>query len=170
MKLLKARVQKYRSIIDTGLFDVEILKTIMVGPNEAGKTVILKALQQLNKPKEIPGFDVLRDYPRSLYNDITTGKVSPGNVVVVTGYFSLEENDKALIPVEFQSCTYKIDKYLDNSFVHDLENCPSEICYRDIKSDLMRLIAHLDKQYTVENPDEETKKPSIIFRNGIFVF
>lgn len=66
MKLIKARVQNYRSIIDTGEFEIEELKTIMVGPNEAGKTVILRALQQLNKPKEIPGFDVLRDYPRSI--------------------------------------------------------------------------------------------------------
>lgn len=44
MRLYKARVQNYRSIIDTGEFEVETLKTIMVGPNEAGKTVILKLI------------------------------------------------------------------------------------------------------------------------------
>ena len=43
MKLIKARIQNYRSIKDTGEFDIEELKTIMVGPNEAGKTVILQA-------------------------------------------------------------------------------------------------------------------------------
>jgi ABC-type polysaccharide/polyol phosphate transport system ATPase subunit len=47
MKLIKARVQNYRSIRDTGEFEIEELKTIMVGPNEAGKTVILQALQKL---------------------------------------------------------------------------------------------------------------------------
>ena len=75
MRLVKARIQNYRSIIDTGVFEIEDLKTIMVGPNEAGKTVVLKALQQLNKPKDVAGFEALRDYPRSKYNDITSGRV-----------------------------------------------------------------------------------------------
>src|SRR5690554_3496090 len=107
MKLHKARVQNYRSIIDTGEFEVESLKTIMVGPNEAGKTLILQALQQLNKPSDISGFEVLRDYPRSLYNDITTGKVDPKDVTVVTGYFKLEKEDIEAIPEEFKNCIYK---------------------------------------------------------------
>ena len=53
MKLIKARVQNYRSIRDTGEFEIEELKTIMVGPNEAGKTVILQALQKLNRPEGV---------------------------------------------------------------------------------------------------------------------
>jgi predicted ATP-dependent endonuclease of OLD family len=114
MRLVKARVQNYRSIMDTGIFDVENLKTILVGPNEAGKTVILQALQQLNKPSDTVGFEVLRDYPRSLYNDISTGKVSPKDVTIVTGYFSLDDADKALIPLEFQNCTYKLYRNIDN--------------------------------------------------------
>ena len=72
MRLKSARIQNYRSIKDTGLFQVENLKTIFVGPNESGKTVILQALQQLNQPSDVAEFDELRDYPRSLYNDITT--------------------------------------------------------------------------------------------------
>ena len=64
MRLTKARVQKYRSVRDSGWFDVEDRKTILVGPNEAGKTVLLRALQQLSPPKGMDGFDPLRDYPR----------------------------------------------------------------------------------------------------------
>lgn len=85
MKLSKARIQNYRSIIDTGEFEIEDLKTIMVGPNEAGKTVVLRALQQLNKPDEVAGFDILRDYPRSKYNDISSGRVLAEDTIVVTG-------------------------------------------------------------------------------------
>jgi predicted ATP-dependent endonuclease of OLD family len=88
MRLYKARVKNYRSVIDSGEFEVEKLKTIFVGPNEAGKTVILRALQQLNKPDDIAGFDALRDYPRSEYNDITSGKVEVNDVVVVEGIFT----------------------------------------------------------------------------------
>ena len=164
MKLIKARVQNYRSIIDSGEFEIEKLKTIMVGPNEAGKTVLLKALQQINKPSDVQGFEVLRDYPRSKFNDIDTGKVDPKNVTVVTGYFELEDSDKAEIPKEFENCTYKFYKNIDNSTYHSLINAPNRLVFKDIKSDLTRLIAHLDKQYSIENPEEETKKPSIILK------
>jgi predicted ATP-dependent endonuclease of OLD family len=106
MRLKKARVTKYRSIRDTGWFDVENRKTILVGPNEAGKTVLLQALQQLNAPKDVPGFDVLRDYPRSEYNDITTGRVIPKKVTVVEAHFELEDADKDAIPENFRKSTY----------------------------------------------------------------
>ncbi|MDD2984703.1 MAG: AAA family ATPase [Crocinitomicaceae bacterium] len=164
MRLIKARVQNYRSIIDSGEFEIENLKTIMVGPNEAGKTVLLKALQQLNKPADVQGFEVLRDYPRSKFNDIDTGKVDPKNVTVVTGYFELEDSDKAEIPEEFRNCKYKFYKNIDNSTYHNLIDAPNRLNFKDIKSDLSRLIAHLDKQYSIENPEEETKKPSILIK------
>lgn len=166
MKLTKARIQNYRSIIDTGEFDIEELKTIMVGPNEAGKTVILKALQQLNKPSDVAGFDVLRDYPRSLYNDISTKKVLPKDVTVVTGYYTLEESDKELIPDEFKDCVYKSYKNIDNKLHHLLENAPSVVYYKDIKNDLTRMLSHLDKQYKIDNP-EETNTPSELVKSII---
>ena len=164
MRLIKARVQNYRSIIDSGEFEIEDLKTIMVGPNEAGKTVLLRALQQLNKPADVLDFEALRDYPRSLYNDISTQKVNPKDVTVVTGYFKLEKVDKDLIHKEFWSCTYKFSKNIDNSTYHSLIDAPSKITFKDIKGDILRLIAHLDKQYSVEHPEEETKKPSILIK------
>lgn len=164
MKLIKARIQNYRSIIDTGEFDIEELKTIMVGPNEAGKTVILKALQQLNKPSDVVGFDVLRDYPRSMYNDISTKTVLPKDVTVVTGYYSLEESDKELVPDEFKECIYKKYKNIDNKLYHSLENAPALIYYKNIKNDLIRLVAHLDKQYKIENPEEVLKMPSELIK------
>ena len=167
MRLAKARIQNYRSIIDTDEFEVEDLKTIMVGPNEAGKTVVLKALQQLNKPDDVAGFDVLRDYPRSKYNDITSKKVLPKDITVVTGWFALDEDDKEVLPVEFHKCVYKRYKNIDNQVYHQLENAPEKIYYKDIKNDLTRLVSHLDKRYAIENIDEETKKPSNILQSTI---
>ncbi len=167
MKLTKARIQNYRSIIDTGEFEIEELKTIMVGPNEAGKTVILRALQQLNKPPDVAGFDVLRDYPRSMYNDISTKKVLPKDITVVTGYYTLEEGDKELIPEEFRDCKYKVYKNIDNELYHSLVDAHSEIYYKDIKNDLTRMLAHLDKQYKIENPEDEelSKTPSVLIKS-----
>ena len=162
MRLKKARVQNYRSIIDTGEFEVEELKTILVGPNEAGKTVLLRALQQLNKPSEIAGFDPLRDYPRSKYNDITTGKIKPEDVTVVTGFFELEDSDKDLIPEEYHQCQYKVYKKLNNKGFHSLEGAPPTIWFKDLKNSFSRLVAHMDKQWSSE--DENVTKPSESFK------
>ncbi len=162
MKLIKARVQNYRSIKDTGEFEIEELKTILVGPNEAGKTVLLKALQQLNRPEEVNGFDVIRDYPRSLYDEITTKKVKPEDIEVVTGYFKLDDDDKAEIPSEFHNCEYVLYRKLDNSGFHILRNAPVKITYEDVKKDLQRLINHLDKQFADQHPDNVDKKSSKI--------
>lgn len=159
MRLIKARIQNYRSIIDTGEFEVEQLKSIMVGPNEAGKTVILKALQQLKKPVDVPSFEVLRDYPRSKLDDITTGKVKPSSVKVVTGWFVLDEEDKKHVPMEFSNCVYRLYKNIDNKGYHTLENAPAKATYKVIKSDMNRMSIHFDKLYA-ENPEENNIKPS----------
>lgn len=155
MRLAKARVQNYRSILDSGEFELENLKTIFVGPNEAGKTVLLQALQQLNPPSGIGELHPLRDYPRSKYNDITTGKVDPANTTVVTGHFDLDENDKKLIPEEFHSCQYKLWKKLNNKLFHSLENAPEKVRFKDIKKSLQRMAIHMDKQF--EEQSENTR-------------
>lgn len=161
MRLVKARVQNYRSIKDTGEFEIEELKTIMVGPNEAGKTVLLKALQQLNRPDEVKGFDIIRDYPRSLYNDITTGKVKPSEIEVVRGYYKLDDEDKALIPNEFHDCTYASWRMLNNTGFHTMYNAPDKVSYGAVKKDLIRLMAHLDKQFLAQEGQGTSKaRPS----------
>jgi len=160
MRLYKARVKNYRSIIDSGEFEVEKLKTIFVGPNEAGKTVILRALQQLKKPDDIKGFDALRDYPRSLYNDITSGKINIEDVEVVEGIFTLEDEDKALIDNRFHDCKYKLTRKLDNSGYYTLIGAPKKTKFSDIGKDFTRLLAHMDKQFLLDTDTSETLKPS----------
>ena len=61
MKLVKAQVKNYRSIVDSGPFDVERSKTILVGPNEAGKTALLRALQQINPTRVRTTTTLLQD-------------------------------------------------------------------------------------------------------------
>lgn len=45
MRLPHVQVQNYRWVRDTGLYEVERSQTILVGPNEAGKTAMLDVLQ-----------------------------------------------------------------------------------------------------------------------------
>lgn len=146
MRLIKARVQKYRSVRDSGDFDIESLKTILVGPNEAGKTAILQALQQLNPPEGVKRLDPLRDYPRSEYNDISTGVVKPEDVTVVTGEFALEASDLAELSPGFDGAIYRCGRRFDNKMWHDLQGGPIVPKYSDLQNDLVRLASHVDSQ------------------------
>ncbi|ASS53264.1 OLD family endonuclease [Rhizobium leguminosarum bv. viciae] len=147
MKLFKARVQNYRSVRDTGEFAVEDVKTILVGPNEAGKTAVLQALQRLKPPSDLKPLNALRDYPRALYNDIATGKVKPSNVVVATGWFSLDADDlKELPPSHNPAGTeFVVSRHLDNSLRYHCTSAPEYPWFRIFRSDLLRLVAHMDR-------------------------
>ena len=159
MRLVKARVQNYRSIKDTGEFEVDPHKTIMVGPNEAGKTVILQALQHLRPPKGITPLEPLRDYPRGLYNDITTGKAKAETIDVVTGWFQLEDADKESIPEAFHGVTYRVTTRMNGEGYHALEGAPAIPTYLSVSKDLARLAAHADGQVPAP-ADGEPAKPA----------
>ncbi|PMO04108.1 OLD family endonuclease [Vibrio splendidus] len=159
MRLYKARIQNYRSVIDSGEFEVEKLKTIFVGPNEAGKTVILRALQQLNKPDDTEGFDALRDYPRALYNDITSGKIDVNDVEVVTGIFTLDDEDKEELNNLFHDCQYQYTRKLNNKATHQIIGGPEWVKFSSLEKNFARIIAHMDKQFGLED-NEQTDKPS----------
>ena len=143
MRLTKARVQGYRSIIDTGYFDVEDRKTILVGPNEAGKTAILQALQKLNPPEGVQLFDPLRDYPRARYDeDIKNGNIDFKKFTVVEGHFTLEDADKQELPEAYHSIIYVFGRRLDNTVWHRLDGGPNCLTYGELEKDLQRICLH----------------------------
>ena len=156
MRLHKARVQKYRSIQDSGWFDVESMKTILVGPNEAGKTVLLRALEQINPSADVPKFDPLRDFPRSELSDLrldetSVGTIAPKKVTVVEAHFGLDDDElEAVTQIDerFAGCTYVFRRHLDNSFWHGIDGGPVVPTYGDIRKDILRLASHLDEQGT----------------------
>ena len=156
MRLQKARVQNYRSIRDSGWFDVESNKTLLVGPNEAGKTVLLKALEQINPPDEVPKFDPLRDFPRSELSDLrldatSGGTITPDKVTVVEAHFGLDGDElEAVTQIDkrFTGCTYVFGRRLDNSFWNKIDGGPEVPKYRDIQKDLLRLASHVNAQVT----------------------
>lgn len=155
MRLSKAKVTKYRSIRNTALFDIEQDKTILVGVNEAGKSALLQALQQLNPPAGTKQFDILRDYPRSEYNDVDKNKVSPDNHTVVEGHFSLDGEDRKLLPKEYHQCTYVRGIYYNNKAWHRLDNSPDKIQFSGLKKDITRFISHVLES---KNSDAAVKK------------
>ena len=96
MLLKSARITEYKSIWDSGEFEVSDI-TCLVGKNEAGKTAILEALYKVNPI--IPGdsgFDVTDDYPRAYVSDyeeeVKDEERDPAKVV--EAHFELEEIDR----------------------------------------------------------------------------
>lgn len=146
VRLTKARIKGYRSIIDTGYFDIENGKTILVGPNEAGKSAILQALQKLNPPEGVELFNPLRDYPRAKYDeDIEKGNIDPKTFTVVEGYFSLEDSEKDDLPESYRDIIYVYGRKLDNSSWHRLDNAPPNLEFSAIDKDLQKMLAHFQE-------------------------
>ena len=148
MRLTQVRVQNYRSVRDTGWFEVEQAKTILVGPNEAGKTAVLEALRRINPPDGVRGFDPLRDYPRKLYNaDIQSGRLDPSDIPVASAQFKLEPDDLAELPDGFGATGYRCTRYLNNRITHTLEGGPEVVVFtEEIRKDLKRLATHVDSR------------------------
>lgn len=159
MRIKNIRVQNYRSIIDSETFEVDPDKTILVGPNEAGKTALLQAIQHLNPPKGVTPLSALRDFPRAHYNKITSGKVNPSKVRVVEAEFELDDSDRECLPEGMKDANYSLWRNLDNTAGHCLIDAPKEVRFADIEKDLKRLAAHADSNFSVQE-DGSQEKPS----------
>ena len=160
MRLTRARVQNYRCVRDTGWFDIEDAKTILVGPNEAGKTAVLEALQQIKRPTGVRSFEPLRDYPRKSYNaDIQTGRLDPKEIPVASACFRLEPGDIAELPEGFENATYTYTRYLDNNARHWIEGGPeAEVFTEKVRKDLQRMAAHVDGRTVESREDDEAAR------------
>lgn len=150
MLLTQFRVRDYRSVHDSGEVAVEPGKTLLVGVNEAGKTALLRALQQVKAPADVEKFSALRDYPRSRYTEVQRGDTDAADVVVVEARFSLSEADRKVVLEESPTSTdvteLVLQRHLDNS--ESWHFGPARVFSRfsEIEKDLLRLRAYVVKQ------------------------
>ncbi|WNK30319.1 AAA family ATPase [Pantoea agglomerans] len=91
MKLVKTKVGPFRSINEPQEVAIDPEVTVLVGMNEAGKTVFLKALHKANDALGKEKFNVTDDYPRK---DLTTYKKKheeDAEVAVILQYAPTDE-------------------------------------------------------------------------------
>lgn len=159
MKLTRARIRDYRSVHDTGEFEVEAKKTLLVGVNEAGKTAVLRALQTIHAPKDTAPLNPLRDYPRSRYTEIQGGQRTPRDVEVAAAVFALDEDERAelmrLSPSLAEATHLHLFSYMDNEVRYNFGDLRLNRTYADIEKDLTRLRAHLTKREGTEATVEQ---------------
>jgi predicted ATP-dependent endonuclease of OLD family len=108
MKLIKVRVQNYRSVEDSEEFEIGDL-TCLVGKNEAGKTALLSAMRGL-KPSQSFTFDEVIDYPRR-FSTRFDERHPDGDAEVIRTWWRLEDTDKAAVENRFGTGVLKGDTF-----------------------------------------------------------
>lgn len=110
MKLVSARVRKFRNVIDSGEISFEEDVTCLVGKNESGKTSILQALHRLNPAPSASAFDELEDYPRQdLSDDRSAGLIKTAKPIECV--FELEKEDVAAVENALGAGVLKSNQY-----------------------------------------------------------
>lgn len=147
MLLKQVRIKDFRSINDTGFFDIEATKTVLVGPNEAGKTTILKAIESINPPGGISKFDWLRDFPRSRVNAIQKGEIKPSDVTVAEASFELTDSEKEMLvkyhPDFKKTKRYVVGRRLDNTRWCRIEGGPKKETWDLLSQACLQMLSSL---------------------------
>mgnify|MGYP001762392474 CR=1 FL=1 len=108
MKLTRVRVQNYRSVEDSGEFDIGDL-TCLVGKNEAGKTALLSAIRGL-KPSQPFEYDETIDYPRR-FSTRFDDRHPDGTAEVIRTWWRLDAADKTAVEKRFGQGVLKGDTF-----------------------------------------------------------
>lgn len=110
MKLEKAEIKKFKSVMESTEFEVDPNVTALVGKNESGKTVALQGIYRLNPlPSGNPeNFQGLRDYPRSKFS---RDRKTLGNTHPIELTFRLENPDLQALEDSFGQGVVLFDEF-----------------------------------------------------------
>lgn len=99
MKLVKAHITNFRSVLDTGEFKLAGV-TCLVGKNESGKTTVLQALERINPVDQSKKkFDKDLEYPRGYLAEYDE-RHPAGEATVISTTWNLEAEDVAAVEAE----------------------------------------------------------------------
>ena len=97
----------------------------------------------------MPKIDYLADYPRSLLNDLQTGRVAESEIPVAEITFSIEPPDRDVLSPNFTlapDATITLTRYLNDSRTYSLTGFEKPGTFGAFRQDLTRLRAHVAKQ------------------------
>lgn len=146
MKLIRARVQNYRSVEDSGEFEIGDL-TCLVGKNEAGKTAVISALRGL-RPAQPFKFDEVIDYPRR-FSTRFDDRHPEGTAEVIRTWWRLDDADKAAVEERFGSGALKSDTF-QTHFGFRYEGGKPEW---EIEVDHAKCLEHLMGKHALDDTD-----------------
>ncbi len=122
MRLQRARVRNYRSIVDSGEVDIEDRVTVLIGKNEQGKTTFLKGLASLN-PNVVYTPNDMTNHLRAALEQRDKKQIE-----MVDAWLELEPPDnvklKELVPDAAKISAIHVTKYYDSHYSYSA--VPSE--------------------------------------------
>ncbi len=148
MRLINAHVLNYRSVEDSGQFDVDPDVTCLVGKNESGKTATLRALYRLNPVETTAKFDEVVDFPAKRSRE---RKATEGFIPAVRATFELTDDEIELVTEHFG------DGALTSRFVR-LQRGYRKSGTFDVDYDEQEMVTHLIS--LLDPTSRETIKPT----------
>lgn len=147
MRIESATVSNFRCVRDTGKFDIESEKTILVGINEAGKTAVLKALQHIGPTSDTADIDWLFDAPATMIDDIRRGNIKAADQAVATVYLRPEPDDLAGLSLpEGADIRLRVTAWMDNRRTCSVIGLPKAPTIDDAEKPILRLVSAMGKQ------------------------
>jgi predicted ATP-dependent endonuclease of OLD family len=143
MKLVSARVQHFRSIVDSDTVDIDEHVTVVIGKNEQGKTTFLRGIASFSPAITYSA----NDLPQHMRPNLET---QPRNEIpIVTLCFSVDESEKLDLKDLIHDTGaiikgFKITRYYDGHYAYSLiseENAEQTIGVN--KPDITALIEEL---------------------------
>lgn len=152
MRIEAARVSNFRCVVDSGRFEVEPDKSILVGINEAGKTALLKALQHASPTEDVKDIDWLFDAPATMADDIRRDNLDPAKLAVTKVVMRPEPKD--LIGLNLadgaEDIRLEITAWLNNKRTYQVTGLPDAPTTDDAEKAILRLTGAMGKQSNQE--------------------
>ncbi len=148
MKLIKAHITNFRSVLDTGEFTLSDV-TCLVGKNESGKTTILQALERINPvdaSKKI--FDKDLEYPRAYlaeYEHRHAGREAQ----VISTKWALDDGDRAALEADLGEGCLKANEITVNKIYG------SELRTWTVPLDEAQIVASLLTRFGVKSAEKK---------------
>jgi hypothetical protein len=141
MKLIRARVQNFRSIVDSGEVDVEDSVTVLIGKNEQGKTNFLKGMASFNNTaRYFP-----KDFPNHMRKKLEESP--PAEIPMVSLWFAPGPAERrrleALLKKEHVVARYRVTRYYDGHYEYRAGDSPTSPLLEFASPDLSALSAGL---------------------------
>jgi predicted ATP-dependent endonuclease of OLD family len=118
MFLISAEIESFKSINTQQTVSIDNEITVLVGMNEAGKTVFLKALEKSNDAQNLAKFDPVNDYPRKGLSQYQKQHINnPAKVTTLT--YRLTDNEISDLNAELHT---KLENGFTFSVTHKYDN------------------------------------------------
>jgi predicted ATP-dependent endonuclease of OLD family len=158
IKLVNAKIHKYKSIETEQMFNVEQDITVLVGMNESGKTSILEALSKVNYFDNDKNFvfDMTHDYPRKQKKAMDKSGEIPE---AVTLEYEIDDKLKKIIEIDIgiklSSKSFSFTRKYDNNKTWNVHWAPyKDFIANKIKALKIKTKEIVDGLSTIKNAAE----------------